>query len=151
METENERLGDPVSEPAADPAADPVADPVADPGGDPAVAASEAGTVDSGRQPSWWHRDHPTFTALTGFFTGLAFVVVVPGLFAAMLGWIFEDHTAEDLFPFVLVMLAVPLVLVIVPRSRRFGLYMLLGIVVTAIVVGGVAGLVLWYMVTYRS
>ena len=58
------------------------------------------------RQPDWWHRDHPTFTALTGFFTGLAFVILVPGLFVALLRLVFDDDTAEDLFPFVLVMLA---------------------------------------------
>ena len=33
------------------------------------------------RSPSWWHRDHPTFAALTGFFTGLLFVALVPALF----------------------------------------------------------------------
>ncbi|MCB0895751.1 MAG: hypothetical protein H6529_16395 [Nocardioides sp.] len=103
------------------------------------------------RPPDWWHRDHPTFTALTGFFSGLAFVIVVPGLFAAVLGLLFDYHTAEDLFPFVLVTLAIPVGLVIVPRTRRFGIYMLIGMVTTALVVGGVSGVVLWYMVNYRS
>ena len=103
------------------------------------------------RPPDWWHRDHPTFTAITGFFTGLAFVIVVPGLFAAILNWIFPYHTAEDLYPFVLVTLAVPIGLVIVRRTRRFGIYMMIGMVSTALVVVGVAALVLWYMVTYQS
>lgn len=103
------------------------------------------------RPPDWWHRDHPTFTAITGFFTGLAFVIVVPGLFAAVLGLVFDYHTAEDLFPFVLVTLGVPIGLVIVPRTRRFGLYMVIGMITTALVVGGVSGLVLWYMVNYQS
>jgi hypothetical protein len=103
------------------------------------------------RQPDWWHRDHPTFTALTGFFTGLAFVIVVPGLFAAILGWIFDYDTAERLFPLVLITLVVPLGLLVVPRTRRFGAYLLIGLVTTALVVLGVAGLVLWYMVTYQS
>jgi hypothetical protein len=103
------------------------------------------------RPPDWWHRDHPTFTAITGFFTGLAFVIVVPGLFAAILNWAFEDHTAEELFPLVLVTLVVPIGLLMVSRTRRFGLYMLIGIVITALVVGGVAALVLWYMVHYQS
>jgi hypothetical protein len=49
------------------------------------------------------------------------------------------------------VTLAVPLGLVIAPRTRRFGLYMVVGMVSTALVVGGVAALVLWYMVTYQS
>lgn len=105
----------------------------------------------SERAPDWWHRDHPTFTAITGFFTGLAFVIVVPGLFAAMLGLLFDYHTAEDLFPFVLVTLGIPIGLVIVPRTRRFGIYMAIGMVTTALVVGGVTALVLWYMVTYQS
>jgi hypothetical protein len=103
------------------------------------------------RQPDWWHRDHPTFTALSGFFTGLAFVVLVPGLFIALLHVLVDDDTAEQLFPFVLVTLAVPIGLVIAPRTRRFGLYMLIGLTVTALVVGGVAALVLWYMITYHA
>lgn len=109
-------------------------------------AGAEAGQDE--RQPDWWHRDHPTFTALSGFFTGLAFVILVPGLFIALLTLVFDDHTAEDLFPFVVVTLAVPIGLVIAPRTRRFGLYMLIGLVATALVVSGVAGLVLWYMIT---
>lgn len=112
---------------------------------------AQAAEVQEERQPDWWHRDHPTFTALTGFFTGLAFVVVVPGLFIGMLNWLFADDTAEDLFPFVLVTLGVPIGLVIAPRTRRFGLYMLIGVVATALVVLGVGGLVLWYMLTYES
>jgi 4-amino-4-deoxy-L-arabinose transferase-like glycosyltransferase len=105
----------------------------------------------SERPPDWWHRDHPTFTAITGFFTGLGFVILVPGLFAAVLGWIFPYDTAEDLFPLVLITLLVPIGLVIVPKTRRFGGYMLIGLVTTALVVLGVAALVLWYMVTYQS
>ena len=116
---------------------------------DPDETAGEAPATE--RAPDWWHRDHPTFTALTGFFTGLAFVIVVPGLFAAILGWIFEYHRAESLFPFVLVTLAVPIGLVIAPRTRRFGIYMLLGIATTALVVLGVAAVVLWYMVSHQG
>lgn len=115
------------------------------------TAETAEGDPTEERQPDWWHRDHPTFTAITGFFTGLAFVIVVPGLFAAILGWIFEYDTAEDLFPFVLVTLIIPIGLLIAPRTRRFGGYMLIGLVTTALVVLGVAGLVLWYMVTYQS
>lgn len=98
------------------------------------------------RQPNWWHRDHPTFTALTGFFTGLAFVIVVPGLFATILNLLVDYNTAEDLFPFVLVMLAVPIGLLIAHRTRRFGVYMVIGMLVTLVVVAGVSALVLWYM-----
>ncbi|GAB3767586.1 4-amino-4-deoxy-L-arabinose transferase-like glycosyltransferase [Nocardioides ginsengisegetis] len=107
------------------------------------------GAVD--RQPDWWHRDHPTFTALTGFFSGLAFVIVIPGVFAGILHLLFDDHTAEDLFPLVLVMLGVPAALITAPRTRRFGLYMLIGMVATALVVGGVTALVLWYLFQYQD
>src|SRR3954453_13167859 len=65
------------------------------------------------RQPDWWHRDHPTFASLTGFFTGLGFVVLVPGLFIALLHVLVDDDTAERLFPFVLITMAVPVGLLI--------------------------------------
>jgi len=110
-----------------------------------------SGAPSTERQPDWWHRDHPTFASLTGFFTGLAFVVLVPGLFIALLHLLVDDDTAEQLFPFVLVTLAVPIGLVIAPRSRRFGIYMLIGMVATALVVGGVAALVLWYMISHEA
>lgn len=103
------------------------------------------------RRPDWWHRDHPTFTALTGFFTGLGFLVLVPALFGGVLRLLFAYDTAERLFPFVLVTLLVPIGLVVFPRTRRFGLYMIIGMVTTAVVVGGVAAVVLWYLVTYQS
>jgi 4-amino-4-deoxy-L-arabinose transferase-like glycosyltransferase len=102
---------------------------------------------DSSPEPSWWHRDHPTFSALTGFFTGLLVVLVVPGGFAAVLRALFDFDTAEDLFPFVLVMFAVPLALIAIPRTRRFGRYMLLGMLATAAVVVGVAALVVWILI----
>jgi hypothetical protein len=100
-----------------------------------------------GRPPDWWHRDHPTFTALTGFFTGLAFVILVPGVVVGLLHALADDETAETLFPLVLVALVVPIALVVAPRTRRFGLYMAIGMVVTALVVAGVAALVLWVMI----
>ena len=112
-------------------------------------AGADAG--EDQREPDWWHRDHPTFTALTGFFTGLGFLVVVPALFGGVLRLIFDYDTAERLFPFVLVTLLVPIGLTIFPRTRRFGLYMIIGMVTTAQVVGGVAAIVLWYLVNYQS
>lgn len=99
-------------------------------------------------QPSRWHRDHPVFAALAGFFTGLVFVIVVPGAYAGILATLVDTESAEDLFPFVLVSLAIPIALLVHPRTRRFGRYMLLGIVSTALVVGGVAALVLWLLVS---
>jgi hypothetical protein len=99
------------------------------------------------RHLDWWHRDHPTFTALTGFFTGLVFVAVVPAVFVGLLHLVVDDETTNDLFPLVLAGLAVPIGLIASPRTRRFGQYMLIGVVVTALVVAGVASLVLWLMV----
>ncbi len=103
-----------------------------------------AATADPG--PNWWHRDHPVFYALSGFFTGLATVIVVPGAFAAILNAMFSYDRAEELFPFVLVIFSVPFALIVVPRTRRFGTYMLLGMLLTAVVVIGVAAVVLWIL-----
>lgn len=99
------------------------------------------------RPRDWWHRDHPTFTALAGFFSGMLFVTALPGAFAGILRLLFTYETAEKYFPFVLLALVVPAVLLVSPRSRRFGTYMLLGMVITALVVIGVTSLVLYFMV----
>jgi hypothetical protein len=114
-----------------------------------AEAESAEPAPEDGRTPDWWHRDHPTFTALSGFFTGMLFVTLIPGGFAALLRLLFEYDTAEELFPFVLLTLVVPITLLAVPRSRRFGIYMLIGMALTALVVLGVASLVLYFMVRY--
>ena len=118
-------------------------------GADPTAAQPAAQTREQTGEPTvgWWHRDHPVFASLAGFFTGLVFVVVVPGAYAALLASMVDTESAEDLFPFVLVALAVPIALLVHPHTRRFGRYMLLGIVSTALVVGGVAALVLWFLV----
>jgi 4-amino-4-deoxy-L-arabinose transferase-like glycosyltransferase len=107
----------------------------------------DGSTPPEDRPVDWWHRDHPTFTALAGFFSGMLFVTVIPGVFVAALRLLFEYETAEDLFPLVLLTLVVPIVLLAVPRTRRFGTYLVLGMVLTALVVLGVASLVLYFMV----
>jgi hypothetical protein len=103
------------------------------------------------RQPSWWHRDHPTFAALSGFFTGLLFVALIPAAYVAGLSLMFDNDRVEELFPFVLVTLVVPLGLVANKRTRRFGIYFWIGMVLTAIVVIGVGALVLWYLVEHQK
>lgn len=45
-----------------------------------------------------------------------------------------------------LVTLVVPLLLVIAPRTRRFGRYMWVGMISTVVVVLGVGAGVFWYM-----
>ena len=113
------------------------------------VEPSQPGATTSQGVSEWWHRDHPTFTALAGFFTGMLFVTIVPGGFVGLLRLMFEYDTAENLFPLVLISLVVPVGLLIAPRTRRFGLYMVLGMVITALVVLGVASLVLYYLVKH--
>ena len=110
-----------------------------------AVAADEP----SG--PDWWHREHPTFTALTGFFSGMLAVTVVPGALAGILRLLFTYDRAEQLFPWIAVLLVIPIGLVIHPRTRRYGRYFWIGMVLTALVVLGVASLVLYFMVKYQS
>ena len=99
------------------------------------------------QSPDWWHGDHTTFVALAGFFSGMLCVTLVPGAYAGILRLLFRYDTAEHLFPYVLVILAVPVVLFAVPRTRRFGTYMLIGMALTLLVVFGVASLVLYFMV----
>lgn len=98
--------------------------------------------------PNWWHRDHPTFTALTGFFTGLFYVLVIPAAFVGLLQVFVDDDTAEQLFPFVVVTLALPIVLLAFERTRRFGKYMLFGVLTTAVVVVGVGALTAWILIS---
>jgi len=109
--------------------------------------------VDETPRPArdWWHRDHPTFTALTGFFSGMLFVTVVPGGFIGVLRLLFTFETAERLFPIVAVTLVVPAVLVANARTRRFGVYMAIGMVLTALVVVAVVSLVLYFMVQQQQ
>lgn len=102
---------------------------------------------DQTAQPDWWHRDHPTFAALSGFFTGLLFVLLVPAAFVGVLSVVLDNSRAQELFPLVLVTLVVPLYLVISHRFRRFGTYMWIGIVSTALVVGGVSAVVLYLLI----
>jgi hypothetical protein len=140
--------------PATDPAADPAA-PHATRGtasGEGAVEASEHETgadpdEEQGPPPSWWHSSHPTFAGLVGFFTGVAFVIVVPGIYAALLSLVLSDETAQRLFPLVALIIVVPLVLLIPRKTRRFAQFMLLGTVATALVIGLTAALVLWVLV----
>lgn len=98
------------------------------------------------RVREWWHRDHPTFTALSGFFSGLAYVAIVPALFAGILDLTFGERTAREAFPFVVLLLALPLLLLLSEQTKRFGKYMLVGMLVTALVVVGVAWAVAWMM-----
>lgn len=102
---------------------------------------------DEGPEPSWWHRSHPTFAGLVGFFTGVAYVIVVPGGYAALLGLLLSDTTAQKLFPLVLVALVIPIALLVPRRTRRFAQFMFLGIISTVVVVAVTATVVIWAMI----
>jgi len=118
-------------------------------GGPSAPATAETAPAAGNRRwlPDWWHRDHPVFGPLAGFFTGMAYVIVIPGLYAAALKALVGYERAEELFPFVLLTLAVPIGLLVPQRTRTFGRYMVIGVVGTAVVVIGVAALVLYILV----
>ncbi|WP_299924269.1 hypothetical protein [uncultured Nocardioides sp.] len=98
-------------------------------------------------QLGWWHHSHPTFAGITGFFAGMLFVTALPGAFAGLLRLLFSYETAERFFPFVLLALALPIAMLVMRKTRRFAQFMFVGMIVTALVVGGVASLVLYFMV----
>ena len=99
------------------------------------------------RHFDWWHHSHPTFAGITGFFAGMLFVTALPGAFAGVLRVLFDHETSEQLFPFVVLALALPIAMLVMRKTRRFAQFMFVGMVVTALVVGGVASLVLYFMV----
>lgn len=101
--------------------------------------------VEDGR--NWWHRSHPTFAAITGFFSGMLFMTALPGGFAGVMRLMFDYETVEKYFPFLLVLLVVPIALLARKKTRRFAIFMIIGMVITALVVAGVASLVLYLMV----
>jgi hypothetical protein len=105
--------------------------------------------VERADERGWWHRSHPTFAAITGFFAGMLFVTALPGGFAGVLRLMFPYERAQELFPLVLIALVLPVVLLAVRKTRRFAIYMVIGMAVTALVVLGVASLVLYFMVQY--
>jgi hypothetical protein len=99
--------------------------------------------------PRFWHRDHPVFTPLAGFFTGVMTVVVVLGLLGAILDLVLGYDVSEHPWVFLIalgVLLVVNLVLVVVGSTRRFARYMLFGILTTPTVVFLVASLTFWLL-----
>ena len=99
------------------------------------------------RHFDWWHHSHPTFAAIVGFFSGMLFVTALPGAVAGLLRLFFSYERAEALFPFTLIGLALPVVLLAKRKTRRFGIFMVIGMTLTGLVVLGVASLVLYFMV----
>jgi hypothetical protein len=129
-----------MSETGAGPATNPELEPAA--GTDPGPVPEDAD------EPNWWHRSHPTFAGVVGFFTGIVFVIVVPGIYATLLNAFLGEKTAARLFPYVLIALLVPVGLLVPRRTRRFAQLMLVGMVATVLVVAVTAGLVLWVLIS---
>ena len=121
-----------------------------DVGDDPTAAdapvSPEEAAAGSRIRPDWFHREHPVFFPLAGFFTGMLYIILVPGSYAAVLKALVGYQRAESLFPFVLLTLVVPIGLFVPHRTRKFGKYMLLGVVSTVVVVAGVGLGVLWFL-----
>jgi hypothetical protein len=117
--------------------------------GTPAVERDDQDGHGPAREPDvgWWHRSHPTFAGLVGFYVGVAYVIVVPGGYAALLSLVLSDDTARRLFPLGLLALVVPLVLLVPRKTRRFAQFMLLGVVTTALVVALTTAVVLLLMI----
>lgn len=120
----------------------------------PAPSPEDAATQPSGlaaRRPDWWHRDHPVFGPLSGFYTGMLFIIIVPGVYGAILKALFGYQRVESLFPFVALTLIIPIGLLVPRRTRTFARYMLFGCVATAVVVLGVAAAVLFFLIKKDS
>ena len=111
------------------------------------VETQQEHEVQPDRHFEWWHHSHPTFAGITGFFAGMLYVTALPGAFAGLLRLLFSHETSERLFPYVLLALVVPIAMLVARKTRRFAQFMFVGMVVTALVVGGVASLVLYFMV----
>jgi hypothetical protein len=141
--TPEERADDPSAESVGDAhgALAPAPAPEPEPGDQPSGA-------DDAPEPSWWHRSHPTFAGLVGFFAGVAYVIAVPGAYAALLGLLVKDSsTQQRLFPLVLLALVIPVAMLFPRKTRRFAMFMFLGIFSTALVIALTAALTIWVMV----
>ena len=98
--------------------------------------------------PNWGHGQSPypngaagtpskVGLSVGGFFSGVAWVVIVPALLAAIIGAILNDAQPAFIAAGVLSLLP-PIVLLFVPKARRFGAFWLMGMAVTVIVLAGV-------------
>jgi hypothetical protein len=116
-------------------------------GPEPETEPETEAANDHADEPNWWHRSHPTFAGVAGFFTGILSVIVVPGVYATLLNAFLGEKTATRLFPYVLVALLVPIGLLVPRRTRRFAQLMLVGVIATVLVIGVTAGLVLWFLI----
>ncbi len=112
--------------------------------------SSRSGRRAAPRGPSFWHRDHPVFLPLAGFFTGTLLVLLVLGVLGLVLKALFDVDLSEHPGPFFVAILALfvlNVLLLLAPGTRRFARYMLFGLLATPVVVGGVAAATLFLLV----
>jgi hypothetical protein len=122
-----------------------------EPAAEPEGPVEPEAPVEHDAEPDWWHRSHPTFAGVAGFFTGIVFVIVVPGVYATLLNAFLGEKTAQRLFPYVLIALLVPIGLLVPRKTRRFAQLMLVGLIATVLVVAVTAGVVLWVLVSFDT
>ncbi|MGD9959811.1 hypothetical protein [Nocardioides sp.] len=77
-------------------------------------------------------------SSLGGFFTGVAWLFVVPAITVGIGSSLWPDFAGPGLTFTALVTLGGPIALLFHPRTRRFGAFMLIGMAVTLIVLAGV-------------
>lgn len=119
-------------------------------GRDAALTPSHAQRRASPHSPSFWHRGHPVFVPLAGFFTGTLLVVLVLGALGLALKALFDVDLSEHPGPFfvaILALLVLNFLLLVAPGTRRFARYMLFGLIATPVVVGGVSAATLFFLV----
>lgn len=142
--------GTDVHEVAPTPPATATAIPTATPAAAPGGGRRRAGSA----PPSFWHRDHPVFLPLAGFFTGTLLVILVLGVLGLVLKALFDVDLSEHPGPFFVAISALfvlNLLLLVTPHTRRFARYMLFGLLATPVVVGGVAAATLVLLVRNDS
>jgi hypothetical protein len=115
-------------------------------GSEETQAVLPASEPSAGDEVDWWHRDHPVFVPLMAFYSGLVGLTLLPALYVGVLRSMMEFEQAERWFWVVGLVVLVPVGMLIGRHTRRAGAFALLGMLTAVVVVGGVGGLVLWFL-----
>ncbi len=112
--------------------------------------SSDPGPAHAAERVRFWHGEHPVFAPLTGFFTGFLLVIVALAALGFVLQEVFDYDVTQH--PWVLLVavaavFVVNVVLLVRPHSRRFGRYMLFGVLATPAVIFGVGALTTYLLI----